>query len=110
MKRPALRFPGAGRAISSARERARLPNGHVVRIVACGATVDGAGGAFDAAVPLAHVVDFFRTYLRDDWAVLRHAQGFHEAASSAENALRSNAPVRQTPRTIPPAEREMRIP
>lgn len=54
--------------------RTRLPNGHRIRIVAFGAKTGGATGSVDLAMSLGHVTDFLRSYLEENWDVLRHAQ------------------------------------
>ena len=57
-----------------ARGRVDAPSGHVIRMVAFGAVADGNSSGQWHTVPMHHVVDFVRTYLRRHWHVLRHAQ------------------------------------
>ncbi len=52
--------------------RAKTPEGHMVRIV-----VFASGGAEERrfqVITLAHITDFLRSYLREHWQVLHHAQ------------------------------------
>ncbi|MEZ5318347.1 MAG: hypothetical protein R2752_13185 [Vicinamibacterales bacterium] len=56
------------------RGRAEAPSGHVLRMVAFGSVTDAEGSQRWHTVPMSHVVEFLRTYLRDYWDVLRHAQ------------------------------------
>jgi hypothetical protein len=52
--------------------RAETPEGHLVRIV-----VFASGGAEERrfqVISLAHVTEFLRSYLREHWEVLHHAQ------------------------------------
>lgn len=52
--------------------RAKTPEGHMVRIV-----VFASGGAEERrfqVLSLAHITDFLRSYLREHWQVLHHAQ------------------------------------
>lgn len=52
--------------------RAKTPEGHMVRIV-----VFASGGAEERrfqVLTLAHITDFLRSYLREHWQVLHHAQ------------------------------------
>ncbi|NIU33904.1 MAG: hypothetical protein GWN82_25375, partial [Gemmatimonadetes bacterium] len=44
-----------------------------VRIVAFGSTVSPEGATPYRQISLAHVLDSLRGYIRDHWAVLRHA-------------------------------------
>lgn len=53
---------------------ANTPGGHVVRMVAFGAAPEATSGARATIVPMRHVVEFLRGYLRQHWDVLRHAQ------------------------------------
>jgi hypothetical protein len=55
------------------RGRAVTREGHTVRMVAFGAVPEAASHA-PTIVPMRHVVDFLRSYLREHWDVLRHAQ------------------------------------
>lgn len=58
-----------------ARGRVDTPAGHTVRMVAFGAVAASDEAAHRwHAVSMRHVVEFLRSYLRDHWAVLRHAQ------------------------------------
>lgn len=54
--------------------RAKTPEGHIVRMVAFGAAPEHASPPRSAIIPMRHVVDFLRGYLREHWDVLRHAQ------------------------------------
>lgn len=70
---------GAGHAPNIARDliangRAETPQGHTVRMVAFGATPEQPAHARSTVVPMRHVVEFLRSYLREHWDVLRHAQ------------------------------------
>ena len=56
------------------RGRVDTPAGHSVRMVAFGSVPDTAAGGHATVVPMRHVVDFLRRYLRDHWDVLHHAQ------------------------------------
>lgn len=56
------------------RGRVDTPAGHAVRIVAFGAVPAGTSDRHATIVPMRHVVDFLRRYLRDHWDVLHHAQ------------------------------------
>jgi hypothetical protein len=56
------------------RGRVDAPGGHAIRTVAFGAVPDTGSGGHWTTVPMGHVVDFLRSYLRDHWDVLRHAQ------------------------------------
>lgn len=49
------------------------PGGHVVRLVAFGATTETAMWRWKA-VSMRHIVEYLRSYLRTHWDVLRHAQ------------------------------------
>jgi hypothetical protein len=57
-----------------ARGHATTPAGHSIRMVAFGDSPDGAIQEPWTTVPMRHVVLFLRGYLREHWAVLRHAQ------------------------------------
>jgi hypothetical protein len=57
-----------------ARGHATTPGGHSIRMVAFGDIPDGARQGPWTTVPMRHVVLFLRDYLREHWAVLRHAQ------------------------------------
>lgn len=50
------------------------PAGHRVRMVAFGNAQDAQPSSNWTTVPMAHVVQFLRTHLRNHWDVLRHAQ------------------------------------
>ena len=50
------------------------PEGHSIRMVAFGDVADGDRRGPWTTVPMRHVVMFLRTYLKDHWSVLRHAQ------------------------------------
>jgi hypothetical protein len=54
--------------------RANTPEGHTVRMVAFGDAPEGASHAHTTIVPMHHVVGYLRSYLREHWDVLRHAQ------------------------------------
>jgi hypothetical protein len=56
-----------------ARGHATTPAGHSIRMVAFGDTPDSARQGPWTTVPMRHVVLFLRGYLREHWAVLRHA-------------------------------------
>ncbi|MBI4486444.1 MAG: hypothetical protein HY655_10575 [Acidobacteria bacterium] len=56
------------------RGRVDAPSGHAIRMVAFGSVPDANAGAHWHTVPMSHVVDFLRTYLREHWDVLGHAQ------------------------------------
>ena len=56
------------------RGRVDAPAGHAIRMVAFGAVPESSAGGHWTTVPMGHVVDFLRSYLRDHWDVLRHAQ------------------------------------
>jgi hypothetical protein len=53
---------------------ATAPEGHSIRMVAFGDVPDGSGRGPWTTVSMRHVVTFMRTYLKDHWSVLRHAQ------------------------------------
>lgn len=53
--------------------RARTPAGHVVRLMAFGAETAGHAPGY-MVISLGHVVQFLQDYLRQHWAILRHAQ------------------------------------
>lgn len=53
---------------------ADTPEGHTVRMVAFGAVPGSVSEAHATIVPMRHVVEFLRGYLREHWDVLRHAQ------------------------------------
>ena len=57
-----------------ARGHATTPGGHSIRMVAFGDIPDSARRGPWTIVPMRHVVLFLRGYLREHWAVLRHAQ------------------------------------
>ena len=57
-----------------ARGRADTPAGHTVRMVAFGAAPVTDEDERWTTVPMGHVVQFLRSYLRQHWDVLRHAQ------------------------------------
>jgi len=57
-----------------ARGRAATPAGHSVRMVAFGDMPERDRRGPWTLVPMRHVVLFLRSYLREHWAVLRHAQ------------------------------------
>ena len=50
------------------------PTGHAIRMVAFGGSADSVRREPFTTVSMRHVVVFLRAYLRDNWAVLRHAQ------------------------------------
>ena len=50
------------------------PAGHAVRMVAFGDTPDSGREGNWTTVPMRHVVEFLRGYLRAHWEILRHAQ------------------------------------
>lgn len=54
--------------------RATTPAGHAIRIVAFGDVGDDYRPGPWTTVPMRHVVDYVRAYLRQHWSVLRHAQ------------------------------------
>ncbi|MEQ1575729.1 MAG: hypothetical protein ABL993_15930, partial [Vicinamibacterales bacterium] len=56
-----------------ARGHATTPAGHSIRIVAFGDIPDSVRQGPWTTVPMRHVVLFLRGYLREHWAVLRHA-------------------------------------
>jgi hypothetical protein len=57
-----------------AKGHATTPGGHSIRMVAFGDTHEGDRQGPWTTVPMRHVVLFLRRYLREHWAVLRHAQ------------------------------------
>lgn len=50
------------------------PGGHSVRILAFGDAADGIRHGPWTTIPMRHVVSYLQAYLREHWAVLRHAQ------------------------------------
>ena len=56
------------------RGRVDAPAGHAIRMVAFGTVPDASAGGHWTTVPMNHVVDFLRRYLRDHWEILRHTQ------------------------------------
>lgn len=61
------------------RGRATAPGGIEVRLFAFGSSIDPNEVRGFRALTLTHVTGFLREYLRDHWAVLRHAQIRHPA-------------------------------
>ncbi len=70
---PAERAPDLTRQMLS-RGHAVTPGGHSVRMVAFGDVPDGDRPGPWTTVPMGHIVQFLQSYLREHWAVLRHAQ------------------------------------
>ncbi|HLG56178.1 MAG TPA: hypothetical protein VI485_12665 [Vicinamibacterales bacterium] len=66
----------AGELVRTLLERGHVdaPSGHTLRMVAFGSVLDAGAGGHWHTVPMHHVVDFLRSYLRQHWEVLRHAQ------------------------------------
>jgi len=58
-----------------------MPNGHRVRLVGFGSTVDPETTHRFRPIALGHVVSFLEGYLREHWSILRHAQFKHPAFS-----------------------------
>ena len=56
------------------RGRASTPGGHSIRMIAFGDVVDSDRQGPWTVVPMRQVVLFLRSYLREHWSVLRHAQ------------------------------------
>lgn len=56
------------------RGRVVTSGGHSIRMVAFGAAPDSASRGHWTTVPMGHVVEFLRNYLREHWDVLRHSQ------------------------------------
>ena len=56
------------------RGRVDTPAGHSIRMVAFGAVPDHEATGHATIVPMRHVVEFLRGYLRQHWNVLHHAQ------------------------------------
>lgn len=56
------------------RGRVDTPAGHAIRMVAFGAVPDDSADRHATVVAMRHVVDFLRSYLREHWDVLHHAQ------------------------------------
>ena len=54
--------------------RAEAPGGHLLRMVAFGAAAQAEQDRHWHTVPMDHIVRFLRGYLREHWAVLKHAQ------------------------------------
>ncbi|MCI0433543.1 MAG: hypothetical protein L0271_07830 [Gemmatimonadetes bacterium] len=52
----------------------RPHGGHLIRLIAFGAAAEAGTGKGYLVVPLAHVVSFLQTHLRQHWDVLRHVQ------------------------------------
>ena len=52
--------------------RAETPAGHVVRVIVFAS--EGTNERRFQLISLAHVTEFLRSYLREHWQVLRHAQ------------------------------------
>lgn len=82
------------------RGRATLPNGHEVRLAVFASTTESPGRPGALVIGLGHVVRFLQDYLREHWALLRHAQlkdpvlGF---LATLEKALREPAPPAASP-------------
>ena len=57
-----------------ARGRVDAPSGHTLRMVAFGSVSEAGAGGHWHTVPMHQVVAFLRTYLREHWDVLKHAQ------------------------------------
>jgi len=53
--------------------KAITPSGHRIRLVAFGSIVPGGSHSY-AVIPLGHVVEFLRAYLRENWDVLHNAE------------------------------------
>jgi len=60
---------------------ADMLNGHRVRLVAFGSTVDPGDGKPYRSIALGHVLSFLESYLQEHWSVLHHAQFKHPAFS-----------------------------
>ena len=72
---------------------AQMPSGHHVQLVAFGSTVVAGNGSRYRSIALGHVLAFLEDYLREHWAILRHAQFKHPAFSllvTLEKARRGN--------------------
>lgn len=54
--------------------RVESASGHAVRMVAFGSSREGDTAERWTVVPMSHVVAFLRTYIREHWAMLHHAQ------------------------------------
>ena len=53
---------------------AHTPSGHVVRLVAFGGAAEGQREGDWRTVPIGHVIASVRTFIREHWDVLHHAQ------------------------------------
>lgn len=60
---------------------AQMPGGHHARLIAFGASTEGPLAYPCEVLSLGHVIEFTRSYLREHWDVLRHAQ-FKDTALS----------------------------
>ena len=84
-----------------ARGRATTPAGHAIRIGAFGDFPDRARQGSWITVPMRHVVLFLRGYLREHWAVLRHAQIRPQGVAEVRglpDVTRPGRPLRGCPR------------
>jgi len=104
---------GADRADEIARRlvserRVDTPEGHTVRMVAFGAAPDHASDRRSTIVPMRHVVDYLRGYLRDHWDVLRHAQIKDPALGVLALLEKWGADPRQESLAVPPIKAQAR--
>ncbi len=71
----------------------QTPSGHMVRLIAFGATANPAGKTRYHILTLGHVLKFLQGYLRRNWEVLHHAQFKHPAFGflmTLEKAMRGD--------------------
>lgn len=57
-----------------ARGEVVIPGGHSIRVAAFGATTAGGVNRLGIMLSMRHVVQYLQGYLREHWAILRHAQ------------------------------------
>ena len=73
--------------------------GHAIRMIAFGDIPDTDRQAPWSTIPMGHIVHFLRSYLREHWDVLRHAQIRDPALGmlALMEKLRVDAPVERSP-------------
>jgi hypothetical protein len=72
-----------------------MPSGHAIRMIAFGGAPDRPQPA--AVIPIQHVVAYVQAYIRDNWAVLRHAQ-IHDPALGLLALIEKSGAVSPGPR------------